>query len=316
MIASLNSSMTLRYKIDTSAQSVFTLYFSLEPCTGDVVDGADKESRDIPEGILCAVRDVYSGLRQLRAAANHRTDFAEFKAVIDIVPANHSISLMYDDMQITHYQMKTAIDNVVAQICTQLATGKPSSQPNGFQFEFNAQSSRQRCLPVYYGEEVAWDLAELSRLSGLTQQEIVETHQSAKYRVCAVGFAPGFAYMQGLARSLQFPRLAQPRVRVLPGAVAIAEHQTAIYPQASPAGWRIVGHCPIPLFQFNAVHNPHSTPLDSVQAESVLSMGDEVTFKMIEKEDYLDLLQQNSRYFGDELRQLFPEIDDDGEFQR
>jgi|GEM_PF-4709059 len=140
------------------------------------------------------------------------------------------------------------------------------------------------------------------------------------YRVSAVGFSPGFAYMQGLAATLQFPRLTHPRVLVPAGALAIAEHQTAIYPQASPAGWRIIGHCPVPLFkleensatQKNKVSQQNSAALqkkiNNDECETLLTMGDEVTFKALDKQAYLELLYENRRYFARSLGDVFPDV--------
>ncbi|HHH19710.1 MAG TPA: carboxyltransferase domain-containing protein, partial [Campylobacterales bacterium] len=38
------------------------------------------------------------------------------------------------------------------------------------------------------------------------------------------------------------PRLRTPRTQVPRGSVAIADNQTAIYPQDSAGGWNIIGH--------------------------------------------------------------------------
>ena len=62
------------------------------------------------------------------------------------------------------------------------------------------------------------------------------------------GFAPGFAYLGELPVALQVPRLATPRTRVPAGSVAIAGPMTAIYPQASPGGWRLIGRTDVRLF--------------------------------------------------------------------
>ena len=55
------------------------------------------------------------------------------------------------------------------------------------------------------------------------------------------GFAPGFAYLSGLAAELAVPRLDAPRPRVPAGSVAVADRWCGIYPTASPGGWRLVG---------------------------------------------------------------------------
>ena len=70
----------------------------------------------------------------------------------------------------------------------------------------------------------------------------MERHTAATYTSAFCGFAPGFAYLVGLDRSLWVPRRDSPRTRVPPGAVAIADEFAAVYPRESPGGWRIIGH--------------------------------------------------------------------------
>jgi KipI family sensor histidine kinase inhibitor len=59
---------------------------------------------------------------------------------------------------------------------------------------------------------------------------------------------PGFGYLLGLDPGLQLPRRPTPRIRVPPGAVAIAGEYTAVYPRSSPGGWHLLGHTDIALF--------------------------------------------------------------------
>src|SRR5438067_817220 len=56
-----------------------------------------------------------------------------------------------------------------------------------------------------------------------------------------LGFAPGFAYLGPLPKEIAVPRRATPRERVPAGSVAIAGRQTAVYPFATPGGWRLIG---------------------------------------------------------------------------
>ena len=92
------------------------------------------------------------------------------------------------------------------------------------------------------------DLAEVAQACGLGVAEVIALHSAVEYRVGAIGFAPGFAYLGELDSRLQLPRRATPRTRVPAGSLAIAERQTAVYPQASPGGWHLLGRCPLSLF--------------------------------------------------------------------
>lgn len=93
-------------------------------------------------------------------------------------------------------------------------------------------------IPVEYDGA---DLAEVARLTGLTEAEVVARHTGSELVVGWLGFAPGFAYLTGLDPALHVPRLETPRTSVPAGSVAIAGPYTAVYPSASPGGWRLLG---------------------------------------------------------------------------
>lgn len=136
--------------------------------------------------------------------------------VADVVPA--AATVLLDGV--------TDVDRVVAE----LEHWRPGAgPPRGDVVE----------LPVRYDGP---DLAFVAEHWGLDQREAVRRHAAVEYVVAFCGFAPGFAYLTGLAEQHAVPRLEQPRTRVPPGAVGIAGSFTGVYPQASPGGWRIVGH--------------------------------------------------------------------------
>jgi KipI family sensor histidine kinase inhibitor len=100
-------------------------------------------------------------------------------------------------------------------------------------------------IPVRYDGE---DLERVAASCGLTPAAVAELHASAEYRVAAVGFVPGFAYLDGLDERLHLPRRATPRPRVPAGSVAIAGAQTAVYPFATPGGWHLIGRTDVVMF--------------------------------------------------------------------
>lgn len=104
-------------------------------------------------------------------------------------------------------------------------------------------------LPTVYDGP---DLTDVGRLTGLGADEVVRRHAAAEYVVSFIGFAPGFAYLGPLDSALQVPRLATPRTRVPAGSVAVAEDSTAVYPTASPGGWRLLGRTAVVLFDASA----------------------------------------------------------------
>jgi KipI family sensor histidine kinase inhibitor len=109
-------------------------------------------------------------------------------------------------------------------------------------------------LPPYSPPEsvveipVVYDGVDLADINGLPPDEVVALHTAATYTVAFLGFAPGFPYCTGLDARLHAPRLATPRTVVPAGSVAIAGEWCAIYPTASPGGWRLIGHTDVSVF--------------------------------------------------------------------
>jgi KipI family sensor histidine kinase inhibitor len=130
-------------------------------------------------------------------------------------------------------------------------------------------------LPVYYSPESGPDLESLAERGGLGVDEVIEIHQQFEYRVYAIGFAPGFAYLGEVDERIAAPRLATPRQKVPRGAVAIADRQTAVYPAVSPGGWNLIGLCPTRMF------DPGKTPSMPVR------VGDRVRFEAIGRDEFI-----------------------------
>ena len=91
---------------------------------------------------------------------------------------------------------------------------------------------------TYDGE----DLAAVAAEWGTDEAGVIARHQEIEFVSAFCGFAPGFAYLSGLPHELSVRRLDSPRSRVPAGAVAVAGTWCAVYPTASPGGWRLLGH--------------------------------------------------------------------------
>lgn len=100
-------------------------------------------------------------------------------------------------------------------------------------------------IPVRYDGE---DLAEVAALLGISVAELIARHTGQDYTVAFCGFAPGFAYLSGGHPSLQVPRRATPRTRVPAGSVALAGTFAAVYPDATPGGWQLLGTTALPMW--------------------------------------------------------------------
>ncbi|WP_203566907.1 5-oxoprolinase subunit B family protein [Aestuariimicrobium ganziense] len=92
------------------------------------------------------------------------------------------------------------------------------------------------------------DLAEVCALRGWSADDLVVWHTSQAWTCDFVGFLPGFGYLLGDGEPLAVPRRTSPRPRVPAGSVALAGDFCAVYPQASPGGWQLVGRTEAVLF--------------------------------------------------------------------
>lgn len=126
-------------------------------------------------------------------------------------------------------------------------------------------AGRARSIPCCYGGDCGPDLEEVARLAGVSPDEVRERHSAASYHVALLGFAAGFAYLDGLPAELEVPRLETPRTRTPAGSVAIAGRQSGIYPADLPGGWRIIGRTPVTLFDPRRDPPAYLTPGDRVR---------------------------------------------------
>lgn len=103
-------------------------------------------------------------------------------------------------------------------------------------------------IPVHYNGE---DLADVAQMLGISPEEVVRRHTGSEYMVAFTGFAPGFGYLVGGDPLFDLPRRSSPRTRVPAGSVALAGTFSAVYPQASPGGWQLIGVTDTPMWDLS-----------------------------------------------------------------
>lgn len=195
---------------------------------------------------------------QLAAA---RLEAVMADTLIDMVPSYASLMVIYDQYKTDHFAVRRHIRETLQQL------GDDATQQEGSVIT----------LPVYYSIESGPDLEDLARRAQLSVAEVIKIHSEMEYRVYAIGFAPGFAFLGEVDPRIAAPRLSTPRLKVPRGAVAIADRQTAVYPSVSPGGWNLIGLCPTRMF------NPKAHPSMPVK------VGDSVRFSAIERSEFLAL---------------------------
>ncbi|MCO4759703.1 MAG: 5-oxoprolinase subunit PxpB [Oceanospirillaceae bacterium] len=202
--------------------------------------------------------DPHTSAKVQRAATILETEMAD--KLIDMVPSYASLLVIYDLLACDHLEMHAMLQNILMQL-------ESAPQAEGTLIT----------LPAYYSTESGPDLDSLAQRANLSIDEVIQIHSQTEYRVYAIGFAPGFAYLGEVDPRIAAPRLSTPRQKVPKGSVAIADQQTAVYPAVSPGGWNLIGLCPTPMF------DPHKKPTMPVQ------VGDRIRFEPISRAQYLTL---------------------------
>jgi inhibitor of KinA len=178
----------------------------------------------------------------------------------NIQPAYTSLMVSFDLCRVDHAE----VESVLRQYLDRVAA---------------TESTKRRTIeiPVCYGGEFGPDLEEVAKLNGLKPAEVIKLHSSPTYHAYFLGFAPGFAYLGEIPEKIAAPRLETPRRSVPIGSVGIAGRQTAIYPFATPGGWRLIGRTPLQMFRRDRKVMP------------TISIGDQVRFRAISGKQFSKL---------------------------
>ncbi len=150
---------------------------------------------------------------------------------IEAVPAYHSLLVMFEsrDGKALEEALCSALPNIEKSL-TEPDKRKPLT------------------IPICYDSRFAPDLEALAKHHGLSTEAVIAKHTARTYRVCCLGFIPGFAFLGYVDKAIATPRRANPRPAVAAGSVGIAGRQTGCYPVESPGGWNIIGRTPMSLY--------------------------------------------------------------------
>lgn len=186
---------------------------------------------------------------------------AALPGVLDVVPAFATVTVHYDIAHTGPYaEFETRIREIAGRAAEAIR---------------RLASPRVVEVPVCYGGEYGPDLELVAQKAKASLSDVIEWHSDAEYRVHAIGFVPGFAYLGGLPSRMHTPRRATPRAKVPAGSVGIGGAQTGIYPIVTPGGWNLIGRTPLVLFDPQREH------------PTALRTGDLVKFKPIAPEEFV-----------------------------
>lgn len=178
---------------------------------------------------------------------------------IEIVPGYNSLLVTFDPQIITPDAALKKLQSILRAPSLSLKSGQKID------------------IPVCYGGAYGPDLIALSEVTGLNTNEIITLHSQDPYRVCMMGFIPGFTFLSEAPKVLHHARHTTPRLSVAAGSIGIAGWQTGIYGLDSPGGWQIIGRTPLRIF-------------DSNRADPFLiKSGDSVKFTPITESQFQDL---------------------------
>lgn len=201
---------------------------------------------EINEEVSSKVRTAYENIKSL-----------QIEGIVEIIPSYSTIFISYDISLNSYKEMVSLLKNSIHLESKTI------------------QEEKIITIDVYYGTEVGLDLASMSDKTSLRIDEIIKLHSQKLYDVYAIGFLPGFAYLASVDKKIAIPRLSTPRKIIPKGSVAIADTQTAVYPQNSPGGWNIIGRTTTELFDKN------------IDTLSPLRVGYKVKFNPITKEKFI-----------------------------
>jgi inhibitor of KinA len=138
-----------------------------------------------------------------------------------------------------------------------------------------AETARtQREVLVCYDPDLAPDLPEVARLTGLSVEAVIAAHLAGDYAVFLYGFAPGYAYLGGVPEVLQLPRKDAAVRGVSAGSVLIAGPQCIVTTLTMPTGWWRIGQSPTRILRDDPAH------------PFLFDVGDAVSFRRISRAEF------------------------------
>jgi len=171
--------------------------------------------------------------------------------VVEVVPAFVNLLVDFDPVVTDHAEVETAVRELLAH---------PTEAD---------VVPRDHLVQICYGDVFSPDLAAVAESSGLSREAVIDAHLAADYRVVMYGFAPGYAYLAGVAEAIQVPRKPAPVRGVAAGSVIIAGPQCLVTTIEMPTGWSIIGRSPTKVLRPEADRPFLFDPGDRVRFERV-----------------------------------------------
>lgn len=184
---------------------------------------------------------------------DRKLTFAPFAGFIESVPAYVSLLVAFDAMTTDHAGVELALKVLLD------GPDRPAAKGN------------LRNVEICYDLDFAQDLHEVARQTSLSPDDVIRAHLTQTYQVVMYGFAPGYAYLGGLASTLHLPRKPSAKRGIAAGSVIIAGAQCLVTTLTMPTGWWIIGRSPTHIL------------LDDPSRPFMFDVGDSVRFNRIDR---------------------------------
>jgi len=160
-----------------------------------------------------------------------------FRGMTEVVPAYRSLMIFFDPLQVKIEEVMALIKNL-----DQGALEADVTKPRLFR------------IPTVYGGDYGPDLERVSAHAKLPPEEVIRIFSSQPYLVYCLGFLCSLAYLGGVPKILDIPRLISPRPFIPVGSVGFSGRQANILPIDQPSGFNYIGRT------FVKVYSPEKFP--------------------------------------------------------
>lgn len=172
--------------------------------------------------------------------------------LIEVVPALVNLLVSFDPLITDHLKVEAHVRGCMKDLKIQELVGV------------------QRRVQVCYDAPFSPDIDAVAAMKGVSTDVVIKAHLDGDFHVLMYGFAPGYAYLSGVAENIQVPRKAAPVRDVPAGSVIIAGPQCLVTTLTMPTGWSIIGRSPTPILTEDPSH------------PFLFDVGDRVTFERID----------------------------------
>lgn len=168
-----------------------------------------------------------------------------FDGLRELVPTYRSLSIYFDPLTVNLDALNERLNKTLSELAN---------------YNIGEAGSTEIHVPVFFGGEFGPDLQDVAEYTKLSPDEVIKRYCNSPLYCFMNGFTPGFPYLGGMDKSLETPRLKNPREFIPANSVAIGGAQAGAYSIASPGGWRIIGRVPYELY------DPYREPAVAIQA--------------------------------------------------